>query len=104
MVKKYLALCPKSFTIKNRKDEATVIKNGATPLYYSANATHYLRGTSKQSVEIGKSEFVDFMRVVDKLDNVQGMVGMNLKEPAPRCRDIMGFRYMAENSYKHIRP
>ena len=104
MVKKYLALCPKSFTIKNRKDESTEIKNGATPLYYSANATHYVRGTSKKSVEIGKEEFTDFMRVIDKLDNVQGMVGMNLKEPAPRCRDIMGFRYMAENSYKHIRP
>jgi trimethylamine---corrinoid protein Co-methyltransferase len=104
MVKKYLAMCPKSFTIKNRKGEATEIKNGSTPLYYSANATHYIRGTSKQSVEIGKEEFTDFMRVIDKLDNVQGMVGMNLKEPAPRCRDIMGFRYMAENSYKHIRP
>lgn len=104
MVKKYLAMCPKSFNIRNRKGEETIIKNGATPLYYSANATHYVRGTSKQSVEIGKNEFVDFMRVIDKLDNVQGMVGMNLKEPAPRCRDIMGFRYMAENSYKHIRP
>lgn len=104
MVKKYLALCPKSFTIKNRKNEEYIVKSGAAPLYYSANATHYVRGTSRKSVEIGKEEFVDFMRVIDKLDNVQGMVGMNLKEPAPRCRDIMGFRYMAENSYKHIRP
>jgi len=104
MVQKYLALCPKSFTIRNRKGEATEIKNGATPLYYSANATHYVRGTSKRSVEIGKSEFIDFMRVVDKLDNVSGLVGMNLKEPAPKCRDFLGFRYMAEHSYKHIRP
>ncbi len=104
MVRKYLALCPKSFTIKNRKNEEHVVKNGSAPLYYSANATHYVRGTSRKSVEIGKEEFTDFMRVIDKLDNVQGMVGMNLKEPAPRCRDIIGFRYMAENSYKHIRP
>jgi trimethylamine--corrinoid protein Co-methyltransferase len=104
MVKKYLALCPKSFTIKNRKEEAFEVKSGSPSLYYTANATHYLRGTSKKSTEIGKEEFIEFMRVADKLDNIQGLVGMNLKEPAPRCRDIMGFRYMAEYSYKHIRP
>lgn len=104
MIKKYLDMCPKEFRVKNRKGEETVIKNGAAPLYYTSNATHYVRGTSKKAVEIGERELVDFIRVVDRLENVHGIVGTGIKEQLPRCRDFAGFKLMAQYSYKHLRP
>ena len=104
MINKYFSLCPKQFALKNRIGEETIVKSGGSSLYYTANATHYMRGTSKKVVEVGSSEFIDFVRVVDKLENVHGIVGTSLKEYPPNCRDFAGFRLAAQYSYKHLRP
>lgn len=104
MVAKYMAQCPKQFKISNRKQEVTEIKNGTKPVYYTSNATHYVRGTDKCAVEIGIGELTDFVRVIDKLDHVQGIVGTSIKDYAPQYRDFMGFGIMAQYSYKHLRP
>ena len=104
MVEKYLPLCPKSFTIKDRMGNAIEVKNGARPLYYTANGTHYVRGTSKKAVDIGEREFVDFVRVADRLENIDGLVGTSIIDYVPAMRDMAGFRLMAQNSYKHLRP
>jgi trimethylamine--corrinoid protein Co-methyltransferase len=104
MVDKYFALCPKQFTIKDRMGKETVVKSRGTTSYYTANATQYVRGTSRKCVEVGVSEFTDFIRVVDKLENIDGIVGTSLKEFPPNCRDFAGFKISAQYSAKHLRP
>jgi trimethylamine--corrinoid protein Co-methyltransferase len=104
MADKYMSLCPKQFTIKDRMGKETVVKSRGTTLYYTANATQYVRGTGKKSVEVGVNEFTDFIRVADKLENIQGIVGTSLKEFPPNCRDFAGFKISAQYSAKHLRP
>ena len=104
MVQRFMALCPRQFTIKDRMGNENVIKSNGKSLYYTANATQYVRGTGKKAVEVGVSEFTDFVRVADKLENVNGIVGTSLKEYPPNCRDFAGFRLAAQHSYKHLRP
>ena len=104
IVDKYFKLCPKQFTIKDRMGKETVVKSRGTTLYYTANATQYVRGTGKKSVEVGVGEFTDFIRVADKLENIQGIVGTSLKEFPPNCRDFAGFKISAQYSAKHLRP
>jgi trimethylamine---corrinoid protein Co-methyltransferase len=104
MVDKYLALCPRQFTIKDRMGKETVMKSGGNTLYYTANATQYLRGTARKVTEMGVNEFTEIVRVADKLDNVNGIVGTSLKEFAPACRDFAGFKIAAQYSGKHLRP
>ena len=104
MVDKYFALCPKQFTIKDRTGKETVMKSKGNSLFYTANATHYVRGTGKKAVEVGINEFTDFVRVADKLENVGGIVGTSLKEFPPNCRDFAGFKIAAQYSAKHLRP
>ncbi|MBK8880816.1 MAG: trimethylamine methyltransferase family protein [Bacteroidales bacterium] len=104
MVDKYLKLTPKQFAIKDRMGNETIMKSGGSTLYYTANATQYLRGASKKVTEMGVNEFTEFVRVVDKLENVAGIVGTSLKEFSPACRDFAGFRIAAQYSPKHIRP
>ena len=104
MVKKYFSMCPRQFEITDRKSNRKIIKSGGESLYFTSNATHYLRGTSKVPVEIGESELIEFLRVVDKLDNVYGVVGTLIKEYEPKYRDFVGFRIMAQYTYKHLRP
>jgi trimethylamine--corrinoid protein Co-methyltransferase len=104
LVVRYLALCPKQFTIKDRAGRETVMKSGGASVYYTANATHYVRGTSKKAVEVGANEFTEFVRVAEKLKNIGGIVGTSLKEFPPNCRDFAGFKISAQYSSKHIRP
>jgi trimethylamine--corrinoid protein Co-methyltransferase len=104
VIDKYFARCPKQFVIKNRMGEVTVVKSHGNPLFYTANATHYVRSTSKNAGDLGVNEFIDFVRVIDKLENIQGIVGTSLKEYPPCCRDFAGFKLAAEYSYKHLRP
>ncbi|HUX96794.1 MAG TPA: trimethylamine methyltransferase family protein [Bacteroidales bacterium] len=99
-----MALCPRQFKIRNRLGEENLIKSTGDSLYFTANATQYVRGTSKKAVEVGVNEFTDFVRVADKLENVHGIVGTSLKEYPPNCRDFAGFRLAAQHSYKHLRP
>jgi trimethylamine--corrinoid protein Co-methyltransferase len=104
MIDKYLALCPKQFTIKDRLGRENVIKSGSPSVYYTSNATQYVRGTNRKATEIGVTEFTEFVRVADKLENTGGIVGTSLKEYAPACRDFAGFRIAAQYSSKHLRP
>lgn len=104
VIETWLNLCPKQFTIKNRKDESTTMKSGGSSLFYTSNATHYVRGTGKKAVEISSDEYIDFIRVVDSLENVHGTIGTSLREYPPNCRDFAGFRLAAQYSYKHLRP
>jgi trimethylamine:corrinoid methyltransferase-like protein len=104
MVDKYIALCPKQFKIKNRTGLETVVESQGDPLFYTANATQYIRGSSNNAVEIGEAEFTDFIRIADKLENVGGIVGTSLKEFPPNCRDFAGFKIAAQYTGKHLRP
>ena len=104
MVKKYLALCPREFTLKDRSGAVTVVKRGSAPLHYTSNGIQYQRGTGRKVTEIGENEFVDFVRVVNKLNNVDGIVGTSIKDYPPKFRDFAGFRLMAQYSPKHLRP
>ena len=104
MVKKHMEMCPKSFTVKDRNGNITELKSGAGALYYTSNGTLYTRGTSKKAVDIGEKELTDFIRVSDNLENVHGVVGTSIIEYPPQARDFAGFRLMAQNTYKHLRP
>ena len=102
-VEKYLSLCPKQFTIKDRSGNQTEMKSGGSAVYYTANATQYV-GTGKKASVLGVKEFTEFVRVADKLENVGGIVGTSLKEFPPVCRDFAGFKIAAQYSSKHLRP
>lgn len=99
-----LALCPGEFSIRNRMGEESLISDKGKSLFFTSNATQYVRGTSRNAVELGINEFIDFVRVADKLENIHGIVGTNLKEFPPNCRDFAGFRLAAQYSFKHLRP
>jgi len=104
MVDKYLAVCPRQFEIRDREGITTMVKNNGSSLFYTANATQYVRGTARKAVEVGVDEFTEFVRVVDKLENVKGIVGTSLKEFPPNCRDFAGFKLAAQYTRKHLRP
>lgn len=104
MAEKYFRLCPGQFSLKNRAGESVAVRNGSRSMYYTGNATQYVRGASKNAKEIGIDEFIEFTRVIDRLENIDGLVGTSIGEFPPNYRDFTGFRLMAMHTRKHLRP
>jgi trimethylamine--corrinoid protein Co-methyltransferase len=50
-----------------------------------------------------KNDMARVARLLDKLENVDGVFGYALDDVPPRARDVVGLRTMAENTRKHIR-
>ena len=104
MVEKYLTMCPKQFEITDRSGSRQVIGKNSAPLYFTSNATLYLRGTSQKANAIRENDLIDFIRVANKLENIYGLVGTSIEEYKPECRDYVGFKLMSCYSFKHLRP
>ncbi|HEX2988531.1 MAG TPA: trimethylamine methyltransferase family protein, partial [Chloroflexota bacterium] len=66
------------------------------------NALYITRG--KERSDLTSDALAELARVTDACDNIHGMVGTAVVDFPPTCRDFVGFRIMAENCRKHLRP
>lgn len=80
---------------------AHVGADGGT-VFWGGNAMYVARG--RERTEMVSADLVEVTRVNDALPNVHGVVGASIADYPPPMRDIAGFRIIAENSGKHIRP
>lgn len=103
IVSEYLKKAPKCVEVGNRIGEIVRLGPNENTIYWTCNALNWIDDKNKIH-EITKEDFIQFVRLVDKLENVHGMVGTSLKDVQPNARDFVGFRLMLENTYKHLRP
>ncbi len=102
MVMEWIKKAPRSVTFEDLEGRRTDVKPGSTPLFWSGNAMYYV-GASERT-DLTRERYVQFCRVANHLPLLHAVVGTNLSDyPAP-VRDFVGFRAMAENTRKHLRP
>ncbi len=53
---------------------------------------------------MGSADLAEFTRVLEALDSVHAVVGTSICDYPAQVRDFVGFRILAENSTKHLRP
>jgi trimethylamine--corrinoid protein Co-methyltransferase len=63
---------------------------------------YYFRDGERK--ELTRESYVEFCRVASQLRHLHAIVGTNLSDYPPAARDFVGFRAMAENTQKHLRP
>jgi trimethylamine---corrinoid protein Co-methyltransferase len=102
LIAKALAKAPFAVTFADLKGNRTEIKPGSTPLFWAGNAMYYYREGKKR--ELNRESYVEFCRVANGLPNLHAIVGTSLGDYPPPTRDFVGFRAMAENTQKHLRP
>lgn len=103
LVEDALRTSPREVRIGDRRGAGPVTLGPETrPQFWTGNALYYADG--KQRCALSSDDFVNFVRVVDTLDAVDGVVGTSLDDYPSTVRDFVGFRLMAENSRKHLRP
>ena len=97
-----LAKAPKDFSIADRKGNTWDVRPGAASLVLTGNALYVGRGRGRE--ELKSADMAELARVVDACRNIHGMVGTTVADYPPACRDFVGFRIMARNTAKHLRP
>jgi trimethylamine--corrinoid protein Co-methyltransferase len=97
-----LSRAPSSVWLADLCGNRVEVKDGAAPLFWSGNAMFYHgQGTRR---ELTRDTYVEFCRVANGLPNLHAIVGTSLGDYPPSARDFVGFRAMAENTQKHLRP
>ncbi|MGQ9645053.1 MAG: trimethylamine methyltransferase family protein [Thermodesulfobacteriota bacterium] len=102
LIEESLRKTPRSIRFADLSGNVVEVKAGGPPLFWTGNALFYVRGSERK--EMTRDFYVEFCRVADQLRNLHAIVGTSLSEYPPGARDFVGFRAMAENSQKHLRP
>lgn len=102
VVKDYVKKAPSSVRFENLNDESVTLSPEGETVFWACNALYIIEDRRKR--DLASSDFVDLTRIADSLENVHAMVGTSLSDYAPQTRDFVGFRLMAENTRKHLRP
>lgn len=102
LVQEWNKKAPSSVLLSDLAGNKTNIYPGATPLFWTGNALYYSRGKEREALT--RSQYVEFCRVADRLPHVHGITATSIADYPPSTRDFVGFRAMAENTRKHLRP
>jgi trimethylamine--corrinoid protein Co-methyltransferase len=97
-----LGQCPRTARIADRRGNLWELGAGGPTLVLTGNALYINRGRQRANLE--SADLAEIARVVDACPNIHGMVGTSIADHPPRCRDFAGFRIMARNTSKHLRP
>ena len=97
-----LEQCPNTLRIADRRGKLWQLGPGSPPLVLTGNALYINRGRAREDLK--SSDLAELARIVDACRNIHGMVGTTVSDYPPSCRDFVGFRIMARNTAKHLRP
>ncbi len=102
MVKEYLSLAPEKFLIADRAGTKREILPGGESCFWTGAALSYLDGDGIRLIY--QKDLANFARVIEALPQVDAIVGTSTEDTPPAHRDFVGFRIMAQNTRKHLRP
>jgi len=102
LVEQALQQAPRELTLADRAGHLWRLGPAGGSVVVTGNALYITRGRTRS--DLRSADLAELARVVDALDNLHGMVGTSLADYPPTARDFAGFRVMAENTAKHLRP
>jgi trimethylamine--corrinoid protein Co-methyltransferase len=97
-----LQQAPRTLRIVDRKGNLWTLGPEGGTLVLTGNALYTTRGRTR--TDLTSADLAELARVVDACTNIHGMVGTSIADIPPTCRDFVGFRIMARNTGKHLRP
>ncbi|MBE9566904.1 MAG: trimethylamine methyltransferase family protein, partial [Proteobacteria bacterium] len=102
LVARCIASAPRNVRLADRRGGCAEVGADGGTVFWGGNALCIARG--KERTEINAADLAELTRVLDALENVHGVVGTSISDYPPQVRDFVGFRILAENSTKHLRP
>ena len=102
LVAQSIAQAPRNLRLADRRGGCAEVGADGGTVFWGGNALHVARNGERR--EISSDDLAAFTRLLDALDHVHGVVGTSVSDYPPVARDFAGFRVLAENSTKHLRP
>lgn len=102
LVAQCIESAPRNIRLADRRGGCAEVGADGGTVFWGGNALHYTRG--QEHAEMTSADLAEFTHLLDALENVHGVVGTSLADYPPPVRDFVGFRVLAENSTKHLRP
>ncbi len=93
---------PRTIRLADRRGGCVEVGADGGTVFWGGNSLCIARGRERR--EMNSQDLAEFTRLLDALDHVHGVVGTSLADYPPQVRDFVGFRILAENSTKHLRP
>jgi trimethylamine--corrinoid protein Co-methyltransferase len=102
LVARCIGSAPRNLALADRRGGLARVGADGGTVFWGGNAMYLARG--RERVETTSADLEEITRLNDALPHVHGVVGASVADYPPVVRDFVGFRVMAENSTKHIRP
>ncbi len=102
LVRWALDTAPKSACLADRAGHLYDLKAGGDTVIGTGNALYVARGKQRKELESG--DLAELARVVEACPNIHAMIGTAVTDFPAASRDYVGFRIMAQNTRKHLRP
>ena len=101
LVAEKLALCPREFVFADKEGNGRPVSAKSDAVIWSVPGLKMYENYAIRPFT--KDDMARVARLLDQLENVDGVFGFALDDVPPRARDVVGLRVMAENTKKHIR-
>ncbi|MCE9612818.1 MAG: trimethylamine methyltransferase family protein [Lentisphaerae bacterium] len=101
MVDEYVRRCPRTVTLTDRSGRAAVLADRAWPAIWSCPGLNLWDDGAVRPFTA--SDMARAARLLDRLDNVQGVFGMAMADVSPAAADVAGLAIIARNTAKHVR-
>lgn len=93
---------PRTLRIADRRGNVFELGPDGGTVVLTGNALYITRGRTRS--DLTSAGLAELARIVDACRNIHGMVGTSISDCPPVYRDFVGFRIMARNTGKHLRP
>ncbi len=101
MVREHLALAPRELELAARDRTTTVLAPESETVFWTAPVLYLWTGTERRPIT--SEDLRTVARLGDRLDAVQGVMGVAMDDVPPAHRDFVGLRVIAEATRKHVR-
>lgn len=101
MVRELVALAPRRVELAARDGTTTVLEPDSEAVFWTAPVLYLWTGAERRPVT--SEDLRAIARLSDRLDAVQGVMGVAMADVPPLDRDFTGLRLIAESTRKHAR-
>jgi trimethylamine--corrinoid protein Co-methyltransferase len=101
MVREALDLCPKRFSLSDRRGRLIELTAEGESCFWSSPGMSIWKGGRHRPFTSG--DMAEMARLLERLENVSVIFGMSMDDIPPPARDVVGLKIMTLNSRKHLR-
>lgn len=101
LVRELVARAPRCVELGARDGTSTVLEPRSESVFWTAPVLYLWTGSERRPITV--ADLAGVARLCDRLEGVEGVMGVAMADVPPLHRDFVGLRVIAESIRKHVR-